>query len=213
MSDVVTRRMAIVGAFGMAVTATTGRAQTPPQSDQLKPYMQVTPVGGEEKAVRVFFSPSCRFSRMYLSFFRNLEATLPPDRAFSMTALVNKSDGIAYAMAFAAVRRFYPTYLHNFIEASMVGVQDKGISTATWMGLNQIGRAAGLAKPLPLIVQAQLDQVQKDVKLAVRLRHDLAITNTPAVAVAGTYVVTPEFANGDARTFSQLVNGLISMAA
>jgi hypothetical protein len=40
----------------------------------------------------------------------------------------------------------------------------------------------------------------------------LAVTNAPTVAAAGTYLVTPEFTAGDAAMFSQLVNGLISMA-
>jgi thiol:disulfide interchange protein DsbA len=52
----------------------------------------------------------------------------------------------------------------------------------------------------------------KDVELYVSVRHNLQVQNTPAVAVAGTYVVTPEFTKGDAALFSQLVNGIISMA-
>lgn len=212
MSDMKGRRAALGAISGLVVVASTCEAQTTPQAEQLKPYLQVKPVAGEEKAVRVFFSPSCKFSRMYLSFFRNLEATLPPDRVFTMTPLVNKSDGIAFAMAFMAVRRYYPAYTNNFIEASMIGVQDRGISTATWAGLDRIGKAAGIPKPVPQLVQMHLQQVEKDVMTAIRVRNGLEVSNTPAVAVAGTYIVTPEFAYGDAQMFSKLVNGVISMA-
>jgi hypothetical protein len=47
---------------------------------------------------------------------------------------------------------------------------------------------------------------------ALQVQSDLAVTNTPTVSVAGTYLVTPEFTAGDAAMFSRLVNGLISMA-
>jgi hypothetical protein len=51
-----------------------------------------------------------------------------------------------------------------------------------------------------------------DLKNLIQLQKQLEITNTPAVAVAGTYIVTPEFTQGDVGMFSQLVNSLISMA-
>lgn len=200
----------VAGGF-LVAAASLSVAQVAAPSEPFKPYLQVTPVAGEDRVVRVFFSPGCRFSRMYLSFFRNLEATLPADRVFVMTPLVNKSDGIAFAMAFMAVKRYYPVFLNNFIEASMIGTQDKGISTASWSGLDRIGRAAGIPKPVPQLVQAHLTQVERDVQNAIEVRHALGVVNTPSVAVAGTYIVTPEFAYGDAQAFSQLVNGVISM--
>jgi hypothetical protein len=115
-------------------------------------------------------------------------------------------------MAFAAVQRYQPLYLDNFIEASMAASQDKGISTASWQGLDRIGRAAGLPVSLAKMVSDKRSTVMTDVEQYVSLRHNLQVLNTPAVAVAGTYVVTPEFTKGDAALFSQLVNGIISMA-
>lgn len=187
-------------------------AQSNSQIDQLKPYLQVRPIPGEEKTVRVFFSPACQYSRMYLQFFRNLAATLPEDKLFVYTPLVNKADGMAYAMAFAAVQRYHPTYLNAFIEVSMIATQDKGISTTSWAGIDRLGRASKLPVSLPALVKANNAQIMKDVELYVSVRHNLQVLNTPAVAVAGTYVVTPEFTKGDAALFSQLVNGIISMA-
>ena len=187
-------------------------AQSNSQIDQLKPYLQVKPIPGEEKTVRVFFSPACQYSRMYLQFFRNLAATLPEDKLFVYTPLVNKADGMSYAMAFAAVQRYYPSHLNSFIEVSMIAAQDKGVSTASWAGIDRLGRASKLPVSLPALVKANNAQIMKDVELYVSVRHNLQVLNTPAVAVAGTYVVTPEFTRGDAALFSQLVNGIISMA-
>jgi hypothetical protein len=180
-------------------------------ADQLRPYQQVKTVEGDEFRVRAFFSPGCNFSKQYFPFFVNLSNTLPRDKQFAFTPVVNKADGLTYAFAFAAVQRFYPRYVNNFVEASLRGVQDMGLSTRNWFGLERIGRAAGIPVPLGRLVEDNLPVLQKDVANLVQLQSKLKITNTPSVAVAGTYVVTPEFAAGDSNQFSNLVNAVISM--
>jgi protein dithiol oxidoreductase (disulfide-forming) len=187
-------------------------SQTSQQQEQLKPYLQVSPLASDESVVRVFFSPGCQYSRMYLQFFKNLAATLPVDKKMIYTPLVNKADGVSFAMAFAAVARFYPNHVPNFIEAAMIGVQDKGISTKSWAGLDRIAKAARIPVFLPKLVRDNEKVIVDDVSNYVAVRHNLQVINTPAVAVSGTYVVTPEFTKGDAQLFSQLVNGVISMA-
>ncbi len=187
-------------------------AQVPAGMEQLKPYLQVKPVPGDEETVRVFFSPSCQFSRNYFQFFNNLEATLPRQKTFLFTPLVNKADGIQFALSFWAVQKYYPTYLHNFMEASFIGAQDRGISTSNWAGIEKIGQAAHIPVSVPQLVAQHAGALEKDLRAALVRQKLLEVTNTPAVAVAGTYIVTPEFTSGDAALFSQLVNGLISMA-
>jgi hypothetical protein len=187
-------------------------AQVPAGMEQLKPYLQVKPVAGDEETVRVFFSPSCPFSRMYFQFFKNLEATLPQDKTFAFTPLVNKADGIQFALSYLAVQKYYPAYIHNFMEAAFIGVQDKGLSTLNWAGIDRIGRAAHVPVSVPELVQAHGDTLRASLQSLLVLQKSLQITNTPAVSVAGTYIVTPEFTGGDTAMFSQLVNGIISMA-
>ena len=206
------RRNFLITAAATAALPTIGWAQTSQLQDQIKPYLQVKPVAGEENSVRVFFSPGCQYSRMYLQFFKNLAATLPESKKFIYTPLVNKADGISFAMGFAAVARFYPNHVPNFIEASMIGVQDKGISTTSWAGIDRIARAAQIPFSVPKLVKDNETLIITDVRNYVSVRHNLQVLNTPAVAVSGTYVVTPEFTKGDAQLFSQLVNGIISMA-
>lgn len=195
-----------------ATFAHSAYAQVPAGMEQLKPYLQVKPVPGDEETVRVFFSPSCQFSRNYFQFFKNLEATMPQPKTFKFTPLVNKGDGLAFALSFLAVEKYYPAYLHNFMEASFIGVQDLGISTVNWAGIDRIGRAAHVPVSVPLLVRQHEGALRADLAALLTLQKDLQVTNTPAVSVAGTYVVTPEFTNGDAQLFSQLVNGIISMA-
>jgi hypothetical protein len=206
------RRRAILLVGGCVGFLQGARGQSPGTVDQLKPYMQVKTVAGDERMVRAFFSPGCSYSRSYFQFFKNLQATLPEGKSFAFTPVVNKADGLSYAMSFLAVQNFRPSYLNNFIEASLVGVQDKGISTLNWAGIDRIGRAAGVPGSVPQLVRTNEKTLGVALKGLIDLQHALGVTNTPAVSVAGTYIVTPEFTAGDAAMFSQLVNGLISMA-
>lgn len=188
------------------------RAQTSATGEAFKPYLEVKTVAGEERVVRIFFSPACQYSRSYLNFFRNLELTLPQEKKFRMSPLVNTADGIGYAMAYMAVQRYYPEYVNNFVEASLIGVQDRNISTQSWSGLERLAKAARVPVPIGKLVETNFSVLQADVAKLIQVQADLKITNTPAVAVVGTYIVTPEFTNGDPQLFSKLVNGLISMA-
>lgn len=206
------RRYLILAACAAAVFPLWSWGQSPPGVDQIKPYLQVKPVLGDERMVRAFFSPSCTYSRQYFQFFKNLQGTLPENKTFAFTPVVNKGDGLSYALSFLAVQKFYPSHLNNFIEASLVGVQDKGLSTVNWAGIDRIGRAAHVPVSVPKLVNDNEKLLRSELKNLIALQHSLAITNTPAVSVGGTYVVTPEFTSGDAALFSQLVNGIISMA-
>jgi protein-disulfide isomerase len=198
-------------ALGMCCGAHAAPLPASANADQLRPYLQVKPVPGDETMVRTFFSPACSFSRQYYPLFVNLAVSLPNEKRFAFTPVVNKGDGLPYAFAFAAVQRFYADYVNNFVDASLRGVQDMGISTRNWYGLERIGRAAGIPVPLARLVEDNLPVLKKDVQHMIELQAKLKITNTPSVAVVGTYVVTPEFTNGDSSQFSALVNAVISM--
>jgi hypothetical protein len=191
-----------------AAAVASGSAAEPPH-----PYLQVRTVEGDEFRVRAFFSPSCSFSKQYLPFFLNLASTLPRDQQFAFTPVVNKADGLAYAFAFAAVQRFYPRHVNNFVDASLRGVQDLGLSTRSWAGIERIAKAAAIPVPLGRLVEGNLPVLKGDVERLITLQARLQVTNTPTVSVAGTYLVTPEFTAGDPGQFSTLVNAVISMAA
>ena len=185
----------------------------------LKPYLEVTPHKPDANAVRIFFSPTCMYSREYLNFFKNLDTTLSAKTAKTtiFTPTTNFVDGINYAMAFAAVRRYHPAYLQNFIEASMTASQDRHINVFGWAGIETVGAAVGFGKSkqipesLPLLVSKNKVILYKDVQEYQAAQKALQIIGTPSVAVAGTYVVSPEFTLGDADRFSELINAVISM--
>lgn len=211
MSNTLSRRSLLVttmAAFGSRQVLAQDKAPGP----EIKPYLEVPPVAGDEGVVRVFFSPNCAYSRQYFQFFKNLEATLPRNRQFAFSPLVNRGDGLTYALAFEAVRLVYARYVDTFVEASLLGAQVHGLHTTSWAGVDQIGKAAHIPVSVPRLVAQHRQDVQTATAKAIVRQHALKITNTPSVSVDGTYIVTPEFTNGDARLFSQLVNGLITMS-
>ena len=110
-----------------------------------------------------------------------------------------------------SLQRFYPRHVNNFVEASLRGVQDLGLSTRNWVGIERIGKAAGIPVPMGRLVEDNLPILTNDVEKLMTLRSKLKITNTPSVSIAGTYIVTPEFTGGDTNQFSTLVNAVVSM--
>ena len=211
MTAAISRRgvLAALGAVGLSTRAL---AQDKVASAEVKPYLEVPPVAGDESVVRVFYSPNCAYSRQYFQFFKNLEATLPKNRQFVFSPLVNRGDGVTYELAFEAVRASYPRYVDNFVEASLLGAQVHGLHTNTWAGVEQIGKAAHIPVSVARLVAERKLEVQSAAARAIVRQHALKITNTPSVSVAGTYIVTPEFTNGDTRLFSQLLNAVITMS-
>jgi hypothetical protein len=189
--------------------AISAKAATPPP--EFKPYIQVKTLPGDERVVRVWYTPSCTFSKEYIGFFKNLGATLPESKKLIYSPVVNKGDGYAYPLAFSAVALKFPELVQNFVEASLIGVQERGLSVLTWQGINKIGDAAGLPQKLTQVLESNIASARVNVLNLIQAQALMKITNTPSVAVAGTYIVTPEFTNGDQEQFSKLVNALVSM--
>ena len=210
MSHMISRRTTLVSFAGM-IAGSGVIAQERAAAPALKPYLEVPPVAGDESVVRVFFSPNCAYSRQYFHFFQNLEATLPKNREFAFSPLINRADGLNYALAFEAVRQAYPRYVDNFVDASLQGAQEHGLHSASWPGIDQIGKAAHIPASVPHLVAERRVEVAAAIARSLVRQKALKITNTPSVSVAGTYIVTPEFTGGDAHLFSQLINGLITM--
>ena len=146
-----------------------------------------------------------------MPFFKNLAATLPEAKRLVYSPVVNRGDGLAYALAFAAVEHAYPEYAPNFIEASFIGVQDHKLQLSDWAALDRIGQAARLPRKLTETLLSAEASAKSQVNQYTTMQSHMKITNTPSVAVVGTYIVTPEFTSGDAEQFSRLVNALVSM--
>ncbi|GEM_PF-1365105 len=183
------------------------------QNQQIRPYLQVPTVAKEESTVRVFFSPNCPYSYNYFNFFLNLSQSLPKELKFELSPLPNKRDGIEYALAFLAIRRFMPEHTSEFTKSSFRGFQDLGLNSKNWSAIERITKASNIEVNLPGLVLSRKSILINDLSALIQLTKELRVTNTPCVAVVGTYTVTPEYVTGaDPALFNQLVNGVISMA-
>lgn len=210
------RRLFCLALLSLSLSGGAIAQEKPAVAKEGNPWIQVKTVAGEENIVRAYFSPNCSYSKNYFSFFRNLSVSLEAqtDNKFEYSPVVSRGDGIQYSLAFAAVRRFYPKYVMNFVQASVEGAQDRMIPTNTWAGLDRIGKAANIPVPISKLVMENNAILKKDVLRMIVLQSDEKITNTPSVAVNGTYIVTPEFVNnGDPAQFSMLINAVVSYSS
>jgi protein-disulfide isomerase len=183
------------------------------QNQQIKPFLQVPTIASEENTVRVFFSPNCPYSASYFDFFVNLANTLPQEIRYELSALPNTKDSAAYALTYLAVRRFYPNNLKQFVQNSFKLFQNQGLSSKNWSVLQRLGTMSRIPVNLPAFVLVNKSILSKDLTELIDLCRSLRVTNTPCVAVDGTYTVTPEFVPGaDPGMFNQLVNSIISMS-
>ena len=183
------------------------------ENQQIKPYLQVPFIASEESTVRVFFSPNCPYSANNFDFFSNLSKTLPKELRFELSVLPNTKDSAVYALSYLAIRRYYPRNLKLFVQASFKACQEMGLSSKSWSVIQRLGTVSHIPVNVPALVLNNKSVLTQDLTDLINLCKALKVTNTPCVAVDGTYTVTPEFVNGaDPAIFNQLVNSIISMA-
>lgn len=180
---------------------------------EIKPYLEVKPVNGESRTVRMYYATFCPYSQQYLNFFKNLALTgqEATHMQFEITPVLNQKDGMNYALAYASVRRYYPNKIFQFVRASIVARQNGGQDPSQWRDIDAIGKSIGIPERISMVIHKNKEVLAKDVLRLSVVQQDLKITNTPSIAVAGMYIATPEITGGRGEDFSKLVNGLISM--
>ncbi len=190
-----------------------------------RPYVKFTGqsrVEGDENVVRVWFSPTCRYSYEYHNFFENLARSVPPATGMTVefSPVLNfdmkkgARDGAVWAMAYATVRRFYPAYVSNFIKASFVIAQEHNRSPLLIKNVADTLTAARLDSKE--VLKKMLDNkavLINDLNNYAILMKRYQITSAPRVTVAGMYEVNPEYVDGDPKRFELAINALISMVS
>lgn len=198
--------------FGDASNSNTGVSKD-------APYFEVKPIYKlDDHTVRIFFSPDCQFSRQYLKLFKNLNNTLleQTNKIVIFNPLLDAKTGYMYGMAFGAVQRFFPPYMQQFMEASMIAVQEKSVDVNNIKAIEYIARATGFgrAKDLPVSLPQYMARnfrlLHDEAKSYHLAQKSMNVLATPSVTVDGKYLVTPDITNGDPSAFSNLLNALIS---
>jgi hypothetical protein len=186
------------------------------------PYFQVPTVDQDYQTVRLYYATFCPYSKSFLPFFKNLARTGSQltKLNFEPTPVVNREDGMGYAITYAAVRRFHHDRVWDFFEQSLIATQDKNMNMKSLEDIKKVLTSSGInpEKLRQEIIKNQKD-LAKDVDWMIYAQDVYMLTNkkdprstvTPTVVIAGTYVTNPSFANGASSTFESIINALISM--
>lgn len=188
------------------------------------PYVQLKPVDSEWQTVRMYYITTCPYSRAFLPFFRNLAQTgsAKTRLQFEITPIANKADGQLYFLTFAAVRRFYPQKVWDFVDASIKGRQDQGLNLFSPVDVSKVLLAANITpSQIKDLMTKNMGTLKKDARYLEQIQsayflgkdsEKLAVT--PSIVIAGTYITNPNLVKGgSSENFSNSVNALISMVA
>lgn len=190
-----------------------GQSQPQKENDLPKPYTELAKkISGDTRAVKVFFQYTCPFCANYFSGIDGWGKTLPPSWKFEWVPVVastSKEEFIA-AMAYYAALQTDPQKISLFSLHAYDAIisQRKLVSDPnTWIGVCRACQMHeqvfinAFKKVAPSVIQAA-------AKDCARYR----ISETPSVAIGGSYVITPNNTNGNAELFYQLLNGMVSKA-
>lgn len=168
----------------------------------------IGPFAEDRLKAMLFFAFQCPYSATLHQSALQWAQTLPPQVTFARIPVVVSDDDRSSAMAHSLVRVVAPDRLAEFESAAFAAVQSGSdyrlIATYT-NSLRMVGITAAQfneAKTQTLIAQ----RVLRIGRLSVRYR----IASTPAIAVGGSAVLTPNQTNGDYPLLFSLVNGALS---
>lgn len=171
------------------------------------PYREVK-VSGDYNRVIFFFDFNCPICRDVHYRIFNWGRSLPKSVQFEPLLVCPPTTEYMMALrAWYIVAKLSPEKIDQFADAVYTQVQDNGkrLDTADiWLTV-----VAKLGIPNQFF-----DEWKKfDTSLIRRAGgkyYGYDITATPALAIAGRYLITPDNTNGDMALFLQLANGLVS---
>lgn len=176
-------------------------------------YRTVGSISGEHRNVRMFFSPTCEFSRQHHEMIFRWGMTLPKTLSFMPTPVIASSDDsvapnalIFYSVWFADPAKLgaYMLKVYDLIQGSAGDPTD----IKTYM---EAARRAGIK--IDAVADAfNKPQITEACASATRIGARYRLERTPTVGVCGRYAVTPDGVAGNRDLFVQLLNALTSKA-
>lgn len=174
-------------------------------------YKSVSPIPGEYRVVRVFFSANCSFSRKLHDLLYKWGLSLPADVKFLPTPILPPGDQGSAAMAasFYAAWLADPKRLNAFIKEAYSNVQSLRMDStrhetyfdaALRSGIDVARFKAALSSPA--MVKAGNDGMLAAASYGVQ--------STPAIGIGGQFLVSPDGVAGSEELLIQLLNGLTS---
>lgn len=174
-------------------------------------YRAVSPIGGEYRKVRLFFSQNCNHSRTFHDLLFKWGMTLPKEIKFLPTPVVAPGDDSAAPLAVAFYAAWYasPEKLGTFMRTVYSNVQSLRMDPTRFETYFEAAASSGVnrqrfvsAIKTPAIMQSGLD--------ATIIAAKYEIGSTPSIGIGGQFVVTPDGVAGNEELLIQLLNALTS---
>lgn len=186
-----------------------------------KPYQLISPVvSGDKNRIRFFFSYDCSYCRSYHNGLMQWGVSLPKPFVFDATPVITSIDN--NNLPFAVYGRLVAQALapknvaaYDFMMYSLIqGDAEAGIPPKQIISLDDVFRTlvkSGVDfKAMQDFLKTKGDAIQKQIPEHGLLLKTYGLTVTPAVALVGRYMVSPDNANGNPQQFLLLLNGLVS---
>lgn len=174
-------------------------------------YKTLSPIAGEYRKVRLFFSQNCNHSRSFHDLLFKWGMTLPKEIKFLPTPALVPGDDSAAALgvAFYAAWLASPEKLNSFMKNVYGNVQSLRMDPTRFETYFDAARNAGVDRVRfrDAINNGAMSQSGLDASL-VAAKYQL--TATPAIGIGGQFLVTPDGVAGNEELLIQLLNALTS---
>ena len=186
------------------------------------PYNEITPqIPADKKTVRLLFSYECNHCRNYHNGIHAWGKTLPKPIRFAATPIITDANNqsilhAVYGRLMAGM--IAPKALLPYDMLIYNRIQGDPYNSAPSSG------AITLDDTLKILVQSgipfkQIDLFIKEGKTALiekqlpfhaQVIRTYGLKETPSIAIAGKYLVTPDHTGGNPQQFVGLLNGIVS---
>lgn len=174
-------------------------------------YKTLSPIAGEYRKVRLFFSQNCNHSRSFHDLLFKWGLTLPREIKFLPTPVVPPKDESAAPMAIAFYAAWYasPGKLNAFMKSVYGNVQSLRMDPTRFETYLEAAREAGVDRARfraainsPEIMASGMEAT------VVAAKYD--IIATPSIGIGGQFLVSPDGVAGNEELLIQLLNALTS---
>jgi thiol:disulfide interchange protein DsbA len=173
------------------------------------PYREAGPFEEDGERVYLLFAVTCPFCRAQHALLAGWAATLPPPFAFEAVPLVAGTADISFARGYYAAAHAEPGRLALFVSALYALVQDRQADPGAEETYRQAAAEAGI-EPQAFGTAWDSAETLRAILRARRIYLAYDPDATPALAIAGRYLLTAERTHGDYPVLLQLANGLLS---
>lgn len=204
-------RGALLWAFCCTLTTAWAQARVNPagDADLALPYQMAT-VSDDADVVRLFFSPTCGFSRQAHLPVTRWGATLPRGMRFEATPVVTREPASAIAAAaYFTVSKLAPERIDQYTDLLYSVLQDRREPADQLRTYAAVARQVGV-DPARFEATVRSAEMRDRVFAAAKMLARYKLSVTPTLAVGGRFLVTSDATQGINSNFFELLNAVAS---